>query len=309
MKTVLTNVKDLEVENAGFSSPVKVDWINMSDFMATGSDFDMDNEPVNASNLIRFTQKCFVIVFLQLAFAALWVGSICNSKSLQLQMYEDNEMVVLLALVIIVAIYTSLGVSKWLSKSFRSHILLMSLHTISFAYLLGGLSVFFSTTAIVMTICTCLSMAVGVVCYCKLTSDTYFVPRSAICWSCLVTGLSVASMLSLRPASKTYQIIFSTILGLGFGTYSILRQQALVQNSQQKYSMKHYIVHSVRLYLDFVRALLSLVRFVQEVPRLGKKKAPPKLQMQTQNQVAIENLETENNLFKFTTQNDETKVL
>lgn len=151
-------------------------------------------------------------------------------------------MIIFLALLLIVIIYTSLGVSKWLSESFRSHILLMTMHTISLAYLIGGLTVFFSSTTIVIAICTCLSMTVGVVCYCKLTSDCYFVPRSAVCWSCIITGMSIVSMFSLRPASKAYQIVFSSLLGLGFGTFSILRQQALVQNSQQKYCMKHYIV-------------------------------------------------------------------
>lgn len=47
VKTVLTNVKDAEVEAAGFT-PAKVEWVNMSDFMSIASDFDTDNDPVTS---------------------------------------------------------------------------------------------------------------------------------------------------------------------------------------------------------------------------------------------------------------------
>lgn len=305
VKTVLTNVKDAEVEAAGFT-PAKVEWINMSDFMSIASDFDTDNDPVTSQNIIHFARKSFVVIALQLAVVCAWTCLVCTSNTMFRKMYVDSELIILVAVFLVLVIYTTIGISKRIFASFKSHVFMGAIHTLCLAYLIGGLSFFIDPSNLFMTCCQSLSMISGIVCYCKLTSDRSYSTRKAGLWAVIVTAMSTACMIWTHPYGNLTSVLVATLFGFSFGLHCLMKPANLAKhNPLAVYRMKHYIVYSMNMYLDFVRSCLLIIKLLMRIRRSkttsmsGKDLDEDQANQQT----------TISNMFKFTQANDETKVL
>lgn len=191
---------------------------------------------------------------LQLAVVCAWTGVVCTSKTMFRKMYVDSELIILMAVFLVLVIYTTIGVSKRVFASFKSHVLMAIVHTMCLTYLIGGLSFFVDASNLFMTCCQCLSMISGLVCYCKLTSDHCYSTRKAGLWAVLVTALSTGSMIWTHPKGHVTSVLLSTLLGMAFGLHSLIKPECLAKhNPLATYRMKHYILFSMNMYLDFIR--------------------------------------------------------
>lgn len=258
VKTVLSNVRDLEIEEYDQQKRKQLDKADNtnegSQVLFTGSALGVDDDPVDPSNVVNFAKKAFIILGLQLLMATVWVFCICHDEDLFNQIYADSETFIILALLALVLIFSSLYFSKKVFGSYKTHIAISSALTLSLGYLFGALALLINYKTMLMSFVMSLSFITGLVVYCKLTADGLFNPRHSTMSGSLALAFAT-SVIYFWTDTGAWTILALYLVSNIFGIALVFKVHLAAENSESNLLMKHYIFFAMLLYIDFIKAL------------------------------------------------------
>lgn len=259
VKTVLRNVRDLEIEEYDqqrrkANEENGSQTLDTNQIIFTGSALGVEDDPVDSTNVVKFARKAFLILGLQLLLATVWISWVCPNEELYETLYSDSAAFIILACLALVAIFTTLYFSKKVFGSYKAHIAISSAMTLSLGYLFGALALLISYKTMIVSFVMSLSFIVGLVVYCKLTGDGYFNPKKSTMSGCLALFL-VTACIYWWTNTGPWTILVLYMVSNFFGIALVFKTHLAAENAGSQLLMKHYIFFAMLLYIDFVKAM------------------------------------------------------
>lgn len=262
VKTVLKNVRDMEIHEYdhqqrrirkdGQGSQIVQIEIGQS---IQASDIEIGDYPVDRSNAVMFARKAYLILGLQLLASAAWVSLVCRDEEIFNQIYPDSSPLALLAALIILVILGGMYYSKTVFGSYKIHIFISFMLTMSLSYIYGAMAEYISYRTMVYSFTMSLSFIVGLVVYCRITSDENIRAKKAS-----FSGFTFLAMcttcLHLWTEASSWTLFALWIISSLFGIALVIRTQLMSEHSDDHLLMKHYVFFSMVLYLNFVKTAI-----------------------------------------------------
>lgn len=294
VKTVLSNVRDLEIEEYDeqkrkTNQDGNNQTLDTNDIIFSGSILGVDDDPVNSTNVVRFARKAFLIIGLQLVLATIWISSVCPNEKLFNKLYSNSETFILIASLALMVIFGSLYFSKKVFGSYKTHIAISSAMTLSLGYLYGALALLISYKTMIVSFLMSLGYITGLIAYCKVTADDGFSTRRSSMSGCLGL-LVVTGVLYLCTDTGAWTLLLLCVISSIFGIALVFKTQLAAENDGSHLLMKHYVFFAMVLYIDFMKAVAQAT-----IHTLNYKAKPQPEQQATERNQA----DTHINLFAF----------
>jgi len=215
---------------------------------------------LSANTRMGFIRKVYSILFIQLSITAIWITIVALNQSAFYDFFRrTGALTICVAVVQLVCLY-ALGCYRQLARSVPTNYLLLSVFTMSMAYLASTFTVFFDPLSIMSAGILTAVMVGGLTAY-AVTTKTDWSAMSAFIWSlCLL--LIFGGILSIFIKNRTFSIFMSVLVIAIMAVFVVYDTQLIVGGKSQEFEIDEYVFAAMTLYIDIVRIFMEILNLL-----------------------------------------------
>ncbi|GFS47611.1 protein lifeguard 1 [Nephila pilipes] len=206
-----------------------------------------------------FVRKVYLILTIQMLFT-LGILSIFIFEPHVREFVRDNTFVRYIFLAIFIGIYLGLACSGSMRRKFPTNIILLSIFTLSAAFVLGSISSYFETTAVFITIGITTGVCIAVILFSFHTKFDFTTCGGMLCILLLI--LLLFGIIAIFVREQIMTMIYAAFGAIVFVLYLAYDTQMLMGGKTVEINPEEYIFAAIHIYIDVIYIFLFLLMLV-----------------------------------------------
>ena len=214
---------------------------------------------------LGFIRKVYGILCLQLSFT-LFFCILAMSSTAIAEFLQQSMGLLIFASVLSIVILIALLCCKDFARQVPANYILLSLFTISEAYMVATTCSLYDPMTVIIAACMTLGVTLVLTAYAYTTQHDFKV-SSAIGMVLLSSLILFAVFSGFFGLGGAFEVVWSTLGVITYGIYLVIDTQIIAD--EKGLSVDDYIVGALMLYVDIIGMFLYLLRLLEKVKRNG----------------------------------------